>query len=189
MEICSLSFLHDGQFNSFKCDTCGGSLKLSLDGLFMLILFDTARTAERGWQSIRECEQCTRKIQRRSGFTPVFCRRNQGNMNSIRCWVTKSIAWQEPSLQKVQSILLELLEDGKPVSKFASTLMEFAACLLQHQKFADFKDPDRCNSFLLDAFYTVLSWVSFTVSQISEMSHQDKVWVERSGVIEIQNKW
>ena len=51
--------------------------------------------------------------------------------------------------------MLALLEDDKPVSKHASILMEFAACLLQHQKFADFKDPDRCNSLLLDAVDTV----------------------------------
>lgn len=109
-------------------------------------------------------------------------------MNSIRCCVTKQLVQQEPSLQNIQSTLLELLEDDKPVSKHASTLMEFAACLLQHQKFADFKDPDRCNSVSLDAVYTVRSCASFTVSQISEMSHQDKVWVERRGVLEIQNK-
>lgn len=67
--------------------------------------------------------------------------------------------------------------------------MEFAACLLQHPKFADFKDPDRCNSVSLQAIYNVRSCVSFAVSQISEMSHQDKVWVERRGVLEIQIKW
>ena len=81
--MCSLGFLHDGQSNHFRCATGGGSLKVSLDFLFMLTTsFDTARTAELGWQSIRECVQRTRKIQQRSGITLVFCRRNRGTMNS-----------------------------------------------------------------------------------------------------------
>jgi hypothetical protein len=63
---------------------------------------------------------------------------------------------------------MAVLEDGKPVSKHASTLMEFAACLLQHQKFADFKDPDRCNPYSLDAFYTVCPFMSFTVHRFQK---------------------
>lgn len=53
------------------------------------------------------------------------------------------IRFQQPNVENVSNILLELLEDGKPIAKRPSSLMEFSACLLQQQTYADFKNPDR----------------------------------------------
>jgi hypothetical protein len=63
--------------------------------------------------------------------------------SSIRCCCHTLTRFQQPTVENVQNILLELLEDEKPIAKRPSTLMEFSACLLQQQTFADFKNPDR----------------------------------------------
>ena len=49
----------------------------------------------------------------------------------------------EPSVDNVQKMLLSLLEDSKPKQKQASTLMQFAALLVQNQGLQDFKHPEK----------------------------------------------
>ena len=46
-------------------------------------------------------------------------------------------------MENVQKTLLDLLEDSKPIKKQPSTLMQFAAILVQHEKLADYKNPDK----------------------------------------------
>jgi hypothetical protein len=50
---------------------------------------------------------------------------------------------QEPSVEKVQKTLLDLLEDSKPLKKQPSTLQQFAAILVQNEKLADYRNPDK----------------------------------------------
>jgi hypothetical protein len=73
----------------------------------------------------------------------VFRSRFQGKHSSIRLHYHTLIRFQQPNIGNVSNILLELLEDRKPIAKRPSSLMEFSACLLQQQAYADFKNPDR----------------------------------------------
>ncbi len=46
-------------------------------------------------------------------------------------------------MEKVQKTLLDLLEDSKPLKKQPSTLQQFAAILVQNEKLADYRNPDK----------------------------------------------
>jgi hypothetical protein len=82
---------------------------------------------------------------------------------------------QEPSMEKVQKTLLDLFEDSKPLKKQASTLLQFAAILVQHEKLADYRNPDKFQHCLTRVKHA-LKCAAFLKFQQSANAEKDTKW-------------
>jgi len=84
---------------------------------------------------------------------------------------------QEPSVEKVQKTLLDLIEDSKPLRKQASTLLQFAAVLVQHEKLADYRNPDKFQHCLTHVKHA-LKCAAFLKFQQSANADKDAKWAK-----------
>lgn len=80
-------------------------------------------------------------------------------------------------MEKVQKTLLDLLEDSKPLKKQASTLLQFAAILVQHEKLADYRNPDKFQHCLTRVKHA-LKCAAFLKFQQSANADKDTKWAK-----------
>ena len=80
-------------------------------------------------------------------------------------------------MEKVQKTLLDLLEDSKPLKKQASTLLQFAAILVQHEKLADYRNPNKFQHCLTRVKHA-LKCAAFLKFQQSANADKDTKWAK-----------
>lgn len=80
-------------------------------------------------------------------------------------------------MEKVQKTLLDLLEDSKPRKKQPSTLMQFAAVLVQDETLADFKNPDKFQKCLTRVKHA-LKCAAFLQFKKSSNADKDAKWAK-----------